>query len=95
MRSLVDDWRRVYIPKTTRKHVQEIWREGVHDNGTFSPAYIQRFTDAEKFVESKIDMLREDFAIQLTDEDIKYLRGFKTEAQINAAVRTIIDRHWG
>ena len=64
------------------------------DETYFNPSCIQRFVTPEKFIEEKVQMLREDFYINVTDDDIKYLKQFKTEVQINAAVRAIIDKYW-
>lgn len=55
---------------------------------------VPSFKTAEKFIEAKVKMIRDDFKIQLTDEDITYLHRFKTEHDINAAVRVLIDKHW-
>ena len=56
--------------------------------------YIPEFENPEQFVDEKIKMLTEDFKINLTYEDKKYLRSFKTENHINTAVRTIFNKYW-
>ena len=81
---------RRYIGQTIRT----IDESEVHHSGQFRPAYIPRFTTPEKFIEDKIGILREHFCIKLTDDDITYLQQFKTEGEINNAVKTIINRHW-
>lgn len=64
------------------------------DNDRFSPVGVTKFTTTEEFIQSKIEMLTEDFRIYLTEEDIDYLHRFTTEGDINAAVRTIINKYW-
>lgn len=75
-------------------HIQELWSNGVHVENKFAPNYIPKFTTPEKFINAKVEMLREHLLIELSDEDIEYLRRFKTEAQINAAVKTVINKYW-
>jgi hypothetical protein len=53
------------------------------------------FKNPETFIDWKIEMLRDDFRIKITDEEIAHLRTFKTENSINGAVRKIMDTHWG
>jgi hypothetical protein len=60
----------------------------------FSPAYIPKFETPEQFIEEKLAMLGEDFKLTLTDEEINHLSSLKTEVDINAAVRTILNNHW-
>ena len=52
------------------------------------------FTNPDKFVDAKIEMLRAVFCIELTVDDISYLRKFKTESEINMAVKKIINKYW-
>lgn len=66
----------------------------IHEDGEFSASYIPHFTNPEEFVDAKIEMLRTEFCIHLTDEDIAYLRSFKAEHEINAAVKGIINKYW-
>lgn len=56
--------------------------------------YMPKFTTPEEFVKAKIEMLEMDFLIELTDEEKAHLKRLKTEHAINAAVSSIIDRHW-
>jgi hypothetical protein len=60
----------------------------------YEPNPIAKFKNPEDFIEDKVRMLQEHFKIQLTTDDLTYLKKFKTENDINAAVRTIISRHW-
>ena len=62
--------------------------------GEFSPAYIPKFETPEQFVAEKIEMLGKEFKIILTDDEIEHLSSLKTEIDINAAVRTILNNHW-
>lgn len=65
-----------------------------YDRSGFEPSYIPRFTTPEKYIDARVAILRDHLCIEVTDEDVAYLREFETEAQINAAVRTIINKHW-
>jgi hypothetical protein len=56
--------------------------------------YVPNFKTAKKFAEAKIDMLERDFKIKLTDKQRLHLLTLKTERDINAAVRSIIDSAW-
>lgn len=62
---------------------------------TFRSSIIPKFTTCDKFIDAKIKMLTEDFCINLTYEDIAFLRSFKTEGTVNNAVKAIINKHWG
>ena len=66
----------------------------VHGDGHFRPSYIPEFTTPEQFVDAKVKILRNHLGINITYEDIAYLRQFKTEVQINNAVKTIINKYW-
>lgn len=57
-------------------------------------SYVPEFKNPEKFIEAKINMLQNDFRIDLSLDDIVHLKSLKTERAINAAVRAIIDRAW-
>lgn len=56
--------------------------------------YIPDFKTAKKFAEAKIEMLERDFRIRLTDKQRLHLLTLKTERDINAAVRQIINDSW-
>lgn len=66
-----------------------------HDDTDFVASYVPQFTTPEEFINTKIKMLKKDFYIDLTDDDIAHLREFKTENEINAAVKGIINKYWG
>lgn len=77
------------------KPVYKLSSKSVHDDSMYIPSCIPKFTTPDKFIESKVKMLEEDFRIRLTDEDKWHLREYKTEGEINAAVRGLIDKYWG
>jgi hypothetical protein len=58
-------------------------------------AYIPDFTTPEQFIDEKIKILREDFYINITEEDEAYLRSFKRQNEINTAIRGLINKYWG
>lgn len=60
----------------------------------FSPSYIPKFENPNQFIEAKIKMLYKEFKIKPTAEEISHLYELKTEVDINAAVKTIINNHW-
>ena len=64
------------------------------NDGQFRAAYIPKFRNAKEYADAKIDILRDHFCINLTREDEWYIRSFETESTINAAARTIINKHW-
>lgn len=66
----------------------------IHDETDFVASYVPQFTTPEEFVDMKIEMLRGEFCINITEEDIVYLRSFKTENEINAAVKGILNKYW-
>jgi chromatin segregation and condensation protein Rec8/ScpA/Scc1 (kleisin family) len=47
-----------------------------------------------KLIEEKIKMLRKDFLIEPTEEEIAHLKELKTEQQVETYVRIIINTHW-
>lgn len=75
-------------------NVSELAQSAGDPPSEFLPSYIPKFNTPEKFLEAKIKMLEEDFYITLTEEEKQYLKEFKTEQRINAAIRNIINKHW-
>lgn len=67
---------------------------GVHDDTSFSPTYVPEFTTPEEFIAAKVEMLRTHMEIDVTQEDIAHLREYQTEGEINAAVKSIINKYW-
>ena len=63
-------------------------------NRKVSLTCVPAFVDPDKYVDDKVQMLEEEFMIRLTYDDTLYLRQYKTENEINAAVRGIINKYW-
>lgn len=72
----------------------ELWAREAHEDTDFMPAYVPEFTTPEKFIEAKVKILREHMCIDLTDDDIAHLREYRTEGEINAAVKGLINKYW-
>lgn len=53
------------------------------------------FKTPEQYTNFKLDMLRKEMYINPTEDEIKHLRTLKTCGDIDRAVHSIIDRHWG
>ena len=60
----------------------------------FQPSYIPKFENPNQFIEAKLKMLRYQFRIRPTDKEINHLYELKTEGDINAAIKTILNNHW-
>ena len=60
----------------------------------FEANYIPKFENPGQFINDKIEILRNQFHINLTAEDIAHLCEFKTENEINAAVKGILNKYW-
>ena len=56
---------------------------------------VSEFVDCKQYVESKLEMLQKEMYIQVSDYEVKHLRSLSSQSAIDAAVRSIIDRHWG
>lgn len=52
------------------------------------------FKTPVKYVEAKLKILRRDFKIDLTEEEIAHLNTLKTQIAIDNAVLSIINHHW-
>lgn len=52
------------------------------------------FVDCEQYVELKLEMLQKEMYIHVSDDEKRHLKTLKTQSAIDAAVRSIIDRHW-
>ena len=77
----------------SRRRGHKICPSDIHE-ARMRAGIIPNFKDADKFIDAKIKMLKEDFLINLTDDDIAHLRKFKTENDINAAVRSLVNKYW-
>ena len=80
--------------KYQRRLLTKIWPDVNEDRDSVNYGCIPKFDTPEKFIDEKIEMLRDHFYIQITDEDIAYLRQFKKENEINAAVKSILNKYW-
>lgn len=69
--------------------MSEIWMEQAKN------AWDIEFKTPRQYVDAKLKMLRNDMYIQPTPKEVFHLRELKTEGEINRAVASIIDRHWG
>lgn len=74
--------------------MDDIIKDAHPDDGDFQPSYIPKFTTARTFADAKIEMLRDQMRIDLAPEDIEHLYSLKEEYEINAAVKTLINKHW-
>lgn len=61
----------------------------------YTESYEVAFTTPEEYIDGKIVMLRNEMYINPTLEEINHLYSLKTEGDIDRAVHSIIDRHWG
>lgn len=52
------------------------------------------FIDINSYVDRKIEMLQKEMFIHVSDDEMNHLRGLDNQSAVDAAVRTIIDRHW-
>lgn len=53
------------------------------------------FKTPEKYVEQKLKILKRDFHITPTETEVKHLNTLKTQIEIDNAVLSIIEHHWG
>lgn len=53
-----------------------------------------QWTTPEKYVEAKLKILRRDFKITPTENEIIHLKSLKTQIAIDNACLSIINRHW-
>ena len=55
------------------------------------------FKNPKQYTEAKLKILSDPrgFGIQPTDEEIANIKTLKTQIQIDNAILSIIDRHWG
>lgn len=68
---------------------------GKVDLGPQGSLFMPEFTTAREFADKKIKMLKEQMCIHITKDEALHLRSLKTEGEINAAVRAIINKYWG
>lgn len=56
--------------------------------------YAPVFKTPDQYATKKIEMLRHDFCINVTEEDEVYIRKFKSEHEINSACKAILNKYW-
>lgn len=56
--------------------------------------YSPIFKTPEKYVEAKLKILRRDFCIEATEEEVAHLNTLETEIAIDNAILSIINHHW-
>lgn len=52
------------------------------------------FVNPKQYIERKIEMLEKEMFIHVSDDERTHLKTLETQNAIDAAVRSIIDRHW-
>lgn len=52
------------------------------------------FVNPKQYIERKIEMLEKEMFIHVGDDEMRHLKTLETQNAIDAAVRSIIDRHW-
>ena len=57
-------------------------------------SYCPVFRNPKQYVEAKLKILRRDFYIEPTEEEIRHLSTFTTQVAIDNAILGIINRHW-
>ena len=69
---------------------------GMNDNPTLhGGSWAEEFRNPKQYVERKLKMLRSHMKIPVTEEEVVHLKTLKTRGDIDRAVASIIDRHWG
>ena len=53
------------------------------------------FVNPDVYIKSKLRMLRKDMYIEPTPKEVAHLKSLKTRGDIDRAVHSIIERHWG
>lgn len=53
------------------------------------------FKTPEQYLKAKLKILRRDFCIEPTEEEITHLNTLTTQVTIDNAILSIIARHWG
>lgn len=72
----------------TTQYRGEEWKRQQNSN------WDSEFITPEQYVRVKLQMLKNEMFILVTDEEEAHLYSLKTEGDINRAVASIIDRHW-
>ena len=80
--------KKVVVPEKTQYRGEE-WKRQQNSN------WDAEFITPEQYVMVKLQMLKNEMYIRVTDEEEAHLYSLKTEGDINRAVASIIDRAWG
>lgn len=62
---------------------------------TYITSHCPQWTTPEKYIKAKLKILRRDFCIYPTDEEIAHLYTLTTQLRIDNAFQSIITRRWG
>ena len=53
------------------------------------------FKTSEQYLKAKLKILKRDFCINPTEAEVTHLKTLTTQTQIDNAILTIINHHWG
>jgi len=53
-----------------------------------------QWTTPEKYIKAKLKILRRDFCIEATEEELEHLKTLTTQIAIDNAILGIINRRW-
>ena len=56
---------------------------------------IPKHTTTESYLKCRLKILKRDFMLDLTPDELTYLKSLKTEIAIDNAIRKIVIKHWG
>lgn len=60
----------------------------------YGVVYPSTFETPEKYINERLLILKRDFLIEPTEEELDHLGTLKTEMAIDAAIRKIYESHW-
>ena len=60
----------------------------------YNVIYPSTFETPEKYIKERLLILKRDFLIEPTEEELNHLHTLKTEMAIDAAIRKIYESHW-
>lgn len=56
---------------------------------------IPKHTTTESYLKRRLKILKRDFMLDITPNELTYLKSLKTEIAIDNAIRKIVIKHWG